>query len=331
MYKRSRVYAAELSNAHNEIERFLLYRRFAGGKAMRVSEKYLEYETAAKEKIMIPMIEMAGAEDGPRVAITAGTLGCEYSAIAAAIGLKEFLRNRRLLGTLTIATAADVAAFEARRSFAARLGEKNTRGDYSEALAYHLLDDVVAKADYHIAIGGCDATAELEPFAIYCGGSGEKITEGSRLLAEAFAPPNVVEVTRGSPFVLGGECEAAAEAGVPSALFAAGGASSDAGTYFRGIVGALKFAGALGGEALSPLPPRRFKALIALRASKKGFYRGEASVGDELLKGDGVGVLTDYFGNAVEEVVTPAAGRLLIAAASPAMPEGGFAAAVALR
>ena len=63
MYKRSRVYAAELSNARSEIEKFLLYRRFAGGKAMRVSEKYLEYETAAKEKITIPVIEMAGAEE----------------------------------------------------------------------------------------------------------------------------------------------------------------------------------------------------------------------------------------------------------------------------
>lgn len=312
---------------------------------MGISTKYLEYDTKNNEKVRFPVAEITGYKPGPHFVITAGIHGCEYPAIAAAI---KFIKNadcRKLKGKVTVVTISSLNAFEKRCMFVSPIDGKNPNrffpgdrnGTYTDVLTYYLLNDIISKADYYIDMHGGDMVEMLEPFAIYhYDGDQPELTEISKRLACAYALPNVIATTTKGAWTDTGTTYAnAARLGIPSAIVEAGcigQLTQDAvELHLRGIENVLRTFGCLDGDIIETEGQRLFSDFVWVYTKHKGICYVKAAIGDCVVEGDSLATVEDYFGEFLEDVTAPVAGRIVFVTTSPAMAEKGLVLAIGVQ
>ena len=59
----------------------------------------------------VPVVELAGAEDGPRLTVLAGVHGCEYAPMAAVRRWARGLAERELRGSVVAVPVLNLPAF----------------------------------------------------------------------------------------------------------------------------------------------------------------------------------------------------------------------------
>ena len=301
------------------------------------------YVTAAGSEITIPVATVAGNHEGPTLVVTAGIHGCEYPGIVSAIKLFKELSPDDLHGTVKIIPVCSMAAFEARSMFVApedkvnlnRVFPGDAEGGYSEALAAHIFDEIKG-ADYHVDLHGGDMVEMLEPFSICHDGPTEAIRARSFDIARAYGLPNVVfSKTAGhwpdSGTTYANVCE---KLGIPSAIVEVGGMGvlddESVEKHLFGLKNVLRRFGLLAGGADAVAEPSVYDDMVWLYTQNKGLYYRLVTVGDVVQKGQTMGSVEDIFGRHLEEVTSPADGKVLFLTGNPSMPEHGLIAGIGI-
>ncbi|MFM9129267.1 MAG: succinylglutamate desuccinylase/aspartoacylase family protein, partial [Candidatus Limnocylindrus sp.] len=139
---------------------------------------WLAVETAPGEQTKIPVVVINGGQPGPRLAITAGSLGGEYTGPAA---MRSLLLSQEagdpavlanLKGSIIATLATSPAAFTARSIYVNPQDGKNLNrvypgsatGSASERIAHTIATQLMTGADVYLDLHAGDINEALSPF-----------------------------------------------------------------------------------------------------------------------------------------------------------------------
>ncbi|HZI42773.1 MAG TPA: succinylglutamate desuccinylase/aspartoacylase family protein, partial [Gemmatimonadaceae bacterium] len=269
-----------------------------------------------------PLVIINGAEDGPRLCLTAGVHATEYAPIDAVMRIIRSVKPSELRGAIIAVPVTNMRMFESRSGFTSPLDGLNLNkiapgrrdGSISEILADVLLREVIGAAEYHIDFHAGDLGEELFPFAGYSLTGNRELDAKGEAVARAFTPLMISLSPAGStiPPFAGSLNYSATRGGVVSILAEAGGNGTleeeDVRVHVEGARSVMGHLGMLDGE-----PPRNGRRIAArdrvvVRATRAGLVRLTARIGDEITAGEQLGDIRDVFGEVVERVCAPGAG-----------------------
>jgi len=293
-------------------------------------------------EILLPYGKIKGKKDGPRAVISAGVHGCEYASIRAAISLFQNLSPEMVSGEVDVVPIVNLPAFHERVPFVCPRDGKNPNrvcpgspdGSYSEALVWHLLNDIVKGADCYIDLHCGDLIEKIEPFALYHQGGSPEVERRSHELIHEYGIPNIIATGENTSWPDHYTTYAsAAKLGTPAFIAECGGFGQmdpeDVQTHLQGLHRVLRKLGILQGKPCASFAVQReFSDFIWLYTPVGGIYIPEATIGDEVTKGQRVGIMVDYFGEELSELKSPAEGRILFVETTPAIPDNGLILAV---
>ena len=286
--------------------------------------------------VSLPVAITHGNAPGPVLAVTAGIHGAEYVPIVA---VRQFIRDldpMRMRGTIIACLQSSPVAFQQRSAFVNPLDGQNLNRSFpghrlagpTARLAAWLWENLLARADYYVDCHCGDLPETLDPFTSVSPGPNGVVSEQSRALAECFEVARViVNRTQGSTI------REAALAGIPAALVEVGGGGSwsqaEADIQRRGLRRVAALTGILPAEegARPHLPI--FEDAADVLSERPGLWFPEVSIGAFVAKGTRLGRLEDAFGDAVQEILAPAAGVLSYGLSSLAAAEGDLLASIA--
>jgi len=298
--------------------------------------------TLSLADVEVPVVELTGAGDGPRLTVLAGVHGCEYAPMAAVRRWTRALAGRELRGTVRAVPVLNVPAFRARTPFVVPDDGKNLNrcfpGDPGGSLADRLADaaftQLIVGSDALVDVHAGDMVEALEPFALYDAGPGEA---RALELATAYGLGYVIRQEPGPGRAVGGTTStAAAEIGVPAIIAEAGGcglvepAAVDA--HVRGLDRVLALLGMAGDPAPAAAPgagpagaPVRLDRFLWLRSTSEGWWEPSVRPGDQVAEGQVLGTVSSLDGAQVLQSVTaPAPGVPMFITSSPAVAADGL-------
>lgn len=288
-------------------------------------------------EVKVPVTVINGKNDGPVLALVAGVHGYEYPPVLAMTRMSMEIDPAKLSGKVIIVHVANVPSFEKRTVYYNPYDWQNFNrvfpgkidGSSSERIAYQITKEVIDRCDYLIDNHCGDGNEDLMRY-LYCTETGDpEVDRMTRELAVNFNLKVIVHESgrtkdlNNSMYV----SNTALLRGKPAISTEVGklGQSdeSDVLEVMRGNYNIMKHLGMIEGE-----PDIRFESVwveeykIILSEHPAGLYFPLVSRGDHVQKGELVGYLTDYFGNRLQEVLSPYDGIVLYIIATPPMGLG---------
>ena len=299
----------------------------------------------------VPVVEVTGASDGPRLTVIAGVHGCEYASMAAVRQWSASLAGRDLHGRVRAVPVLNLPAFRARSPFVIPEDGKNLNrcfpGDPAGTLA-----DRLARATFTQLITGSDALIDahcgdlpeaLEPFALYEAGPSE---DRALAMAVAYGLGYIIRQEAGPGRAVGGTTSAAAAAaGIAAITAEAGGCGlieQDAvDLHVAGLNRVLSSLGMLGdragdgarpgavatspGDERGPARPVVLSRFIWLRCAEAGWWQPAVRPGETVADGQLLGTVSTLDGGHVlQSILAPAAGVPMFITSSPAVEVDGL-------
>jgi len=290
-----------------------------------------------EEASRIPVTVVHGAKPGPVLALIAGTHGYEYAPIVAMQRLAQKVEPRELAGTVIVVHVANMPSFLARTVYYSPLDGQNLNrvypgkenGTLSERIAWTITHEVIERADYVVDLHCGDGNEALRPYTYWMvpGGKQTPVAEKSRQMALAFGLDHIVIDTERSPDPNRSvyTSNTAITRGKPSITTETGGLGriDDDGPELAeaGAVNLLRHFGMLAGGSRSDVrraaEPVWIDRSVVLRSKATGTFHARVKPGQRVGQGALIGLLTDFFGNTVEEVRAPFEGVVLYVVATP--------------
>ena len=288
-----------------------------------------------------PVISVTGAKPGPVLFVNAGVHGSEYPAIEAVIRLSKTLDPKKISGSVILMPALNLPAFRSRTPFVCPIDNVNPNrvfpgdpsGSYSEQMTHALINEFVVHADAYVDLHGGDIPEALVPFVI-CRAGEDDVSVKSKQMALAFRLPYVLTVSKPVQPSKGlSSYAAAADKRIPAILAEAGGVGQmqeDAvAMLVNGVMRVMEHLGMLDskGQALetsasaTPLVLTKFEWVYTKRA---GMWYSKVGAGNFVKQGQEIGTVGDLFGDAREEIVSPANGVVLFLTINPSVLEDGL-------
>jgi predicted deacylase len=287
--------------------------------------------------LSVPVIELTGRHDGPRLAVLAGVHGCEYAPMAAVRRWIRELTGRDLRGSVVAVPVLNLPAFRARSPFVTPDDGKNLNrcfpgdpaGTLSDRLAHATFTQLISGADALLDVHAGDMVEALEPFALYDAGPREGAALG---LATAYGLGYVIRQEPGPDRAVGGTTSAAAaSAGIPAIIAEAGGCGlvekAAVDTHVRGLNRVLAHLGIADDEAVGEpgQPPAQLGRFLWLRCADAGWWEPAVRPGENVAEGQVLGTVSSLDGAQVLQTITaPAAGVPMFVTSSPAVAAGGL-------
>jgi hypothetical protein len=296
----------------------------------------VKYRTLDLAGTTVPVIELTGDQDGPRLTVLAGTHGCEYAPMAA---VREWTRDLAagdgLRGTVTAVPVLNVTSFRSRTPFVTPEDGKNLNrcfpgdpaGTFSERLADAVFRELITGADAVLDVHAGDMVEALEPFALYDAGPAEA---RARDLATAYGLGYVIRQEPGPDRAVGGTTSAAAASlGIPAIIAEAGGCGlvepAAVAQHVRGLNRVLAQLGMAGAPAATGPGPVHLRRFLWLRCADEGFWEPAVGVGDTVAEGQVLGTVSTLDGARVlQEITAPAPGVPMFITSSPAVAADGL-------
>ena len=263
--------------------------------------------------LTVPIQVAIGSRRRPRCVAIAGIHGDEPEGMLALLDFWRACDPTDLRGTIILIPVANPSAFAAHQRRNPldgldlnRIFPGKVDGTPSERLAYHLVHDVIAEADFVFTLHSWFATGMVTPYAELPEGSGP-IAQRSR---EAAVAAGFKRLREGGwfPGVLG---TTAVELGVPviEAEVGGGGSTSEENrrAYVQYFARLLQHLGILEGTP-PPNPAPEFYDRGMLYAPAGGMFRVRVSPGDCVDAGAGLATITDLHGETLVEMRAPYAG-----------------------
>ena len=291
---------------------------------------------AKQNGISLPVTVINGSKEGPVLLLTAGVHGDEYPSMFALQKLQKEIDPSRLSGVLVVLHLANVDGFHSRLIALNPRDHKNLNrafpgsasGTETEQIAHILTKEFINKSDYLVDMHSGSANQSLlnhvySPFV-----GDEKLDALTLDLAKATGMRHIVlygdrprdpensisypntAMTRGKPGLTTeiGHLGMSDEASIDEAFDVA-----------QNIMRFLKM---LPGKERAHAKPVMYDAVVSTKSPADGFFTSTVKVGNFIAQGQKVGVITDYFGNQVEEVIASESGRVMMVNATPPIRVG---------
>lgn len=290
------------------------------------------FESPVLGKLEVPYYDVRGEKDGPTLAVTAGVHGCEYSSIAAVSDVVRALEGQKLAGRVVAVPVVNTSAFYNRTPFVTPEDGKNLNrcfpgnpdGTYSEALAHHVFEEVIAKCDYLIDLHGGDMVEALEPFMLF---DESPVEEAARAMAKAFGLPYAICQPRADR-IEGTTVAAAADAGIPAMVAEAGGrglVEDDARRVLSdGVQNVMRSLEMLPRAASTTIETTVFRRFLWLYSPEQGWWDPAVRVGDSVDAGQVLGTVRTTLGEEPEQITAPGGGVVLFMTSVPAVARNGI-------
>ena len=284
----------------------------------------------------IPVVELTGAGDGPRLTVLAGVHGCEYAPMAAVRRWTAALAGRELRGSVRAVPVLNLTAFRARTPFLVpddgknlnRCFPGNPEGTMADRLAHAAFTQLIQGSDALIDVHAGDMVEALEPFALYDTGPAEA---RALEMATAYGLGYVIRQEPGPGRAVGGTTStAAAEIGIPAIIAEAGGCglveAAAVEAHVRGLDRVLAALGMTDDPTAAPAAaPVRLGRFLWLRSTSEGWWEPAVRPGEQVAEGQALGTVSSLDGAEVLQSVTaPAPGVPMFITSSPAVAADGL-------
>lgn len=286
----------------------------------------------------VPVIELTGAGNGPRLTVLAGVHGCEYAPMAAVRQWTRALAERELRGSVCAVPVLNVPAFRARTPFVVPDDGKNLNrcfpgdpaGTVADRLAYAAFTQLIVGSDVLVDVHAGDMVEALEPFALYDAGSSEA---KAHELAAAYGLGYVIRQEPGPDRAVGGTTStAAAEIGIPAIIAEAGGCglieSAAVNAHVRGLDRVLALLGMADDPAADEgrgEPPAYLRRFLWLRSKYEGWWEPAVRPGEPVAEGQLLGAVSSLDGAQVLQTLSaPSPGVPMFVTSSPAVAADGL-------
>jgi uncharacterized protein len=278
--------------------------------------------------VEFPVAVVSGARDGPTLAVITGMHGGEYTGPLAAMRLIQECNADDLAGRLIVVPVLSTRAFMMRSMQLSPVDEREVHylwpgradGTYSEALI-DLVYRTVKDADYLLDLHAGEMAQALEPYVCVPWVEDGPLWERSLALASAFDVPFVDRrALADTPLALP---RALLDLGIPNVWTEIGSNGladpSRIELQYNGLVNVLRLLRMISGE-FTPFRPRvAGPKHWSIYASRSGVWRPFVAPYDHVQANQRLGELYDYFGERIEEYLSPADALVEIVASSPAI------------
>jgi predicted deacylase len=284
----------------------------------------------------VPVVELTGSADGPRLTVIAGVHGCEYASQAGVRQWVRALAQRDLRGSVRAVPVLNQSAFWARSPFVIPEDGKNLNrcfpgdpaGTAAQRLAHDAFTQLIVGSDAFVDAHAGDMVEALEPFALYDAGAGEA---RAAEMATAYGLGYVIrqEPGPGRP-ISGTSTSAAAEIGIPAITAESGQCGLVEPTAVARHVRGLNRVLALLGMADDPdpgpaTPPTELRRFLWMYSTGAGWWEPTVGTGEQVAEGQVLGTVSSLDGAEVLQTVTaPTAGVPMFITSSPAVAADGL-------
>jgi uncharacterized protein len=299
-----------------------------------IERRTIRFEHELLAELELPCFEASGRRDGPHLCLLGGIHGGEYSSISAVVRFMNALDTETLAGRITAVPIVNMPSFHARTAFVVPQDGKNLNrcfpgsyeGTFSDALARHVFDELIAPSDVMLDLHGGDMVEALEPFALY---DESPVEEQARALAIAFDLPYVVRFAPNDAPISGTTTSAAASAGMPAVIAEVGGRGlleeAAVQQHVAGLANALRHLEMLPGDPIpSRADMRSVGRFVWLRCKDEGWWEPNVCAGDTVHAGTSLGSVRTLFGDVTERITAPEDGVVLFITTSPAVERDGL-------
>jgi len=288
----------------------------------------------------IPLVIVNGAESGPILAVVAGMGGVDFSAIEAARRVILNTDPKKLKGTLLIVPIANRPAFLTRSTanifentqtdlFSAFPG--SPAGSLTSRIADCLLNEVIYKANYFIAISNLTPGACYTPFTSFYPAPTKEMKDkllelakafGTRFLGDAEGPRG-----RDRDKYPGRSHMLANSKGILSILSFCGESGrvdeESVKVHVRGITNIMKYISMIEGQPEVPAEQIVCNSwLNDLRAKRGGFFRSHVKLAEHVSKGQTLGDVTNLLYETKEQIKSPVDGYIIRITTTPTISGG---------
>ncbi len=283
-----------------------------------------------------PVTSICGVRPGPVIFINGGIHGGEYPGIETVIRLGMMLDPQELAGTVVLMPVVNLPGFRKRSIFVSPVDEVNPNrvfpgdpaGSYSEQLVSALMNEFIAHADLYIDLHGGDIVEALVPFSI-CRQADSPADRKALENARVFGLPYLLTVDRPIQPAKGSmSFVAAAERGIAGFIAEAGSIGQldedSVQLLLNGVFRVLRHNGMIQTTVPSVPEPTLLTAFEWIYCEYGGMFYPAVSLDDEVKEGQSLGRIGTLFGEIIEEVTSPLAGRVLFVTTSPSMADHGL-------
>ena len=250
--------------------------------------------------IQLPVVIVNGRGDGPVLCLTAGVHATEYPSIDALMRLTRELTPEVLRGTLIAVPVVNMHMFASRQGFVSPIDGQNLNkiapggksGSISDIFADVLLNEVIAKAEYHVDMHAGDADRDRRGEA----------------LARLYTPRLIALYREGSklPPAAGSIVLEATRRGVVSILAESGGngtlEEADIEVHLAGVRNIMRYLRMIDGDPRIPGGQIIATERYVTRAARAGLLRLKVAIGEAVSEGQEAAEICDIWGETVERV-----------------------------
>jgi predicted deacylase len=285
------------------------------------TRSYLEMPVAKRpdgSQLGIPIILVNGTKEGPTLFVRGGTHGDEFEAMQAIADVGQWLDPQQLSGVFMGVPVANVPACLAKVSLdVSSMRESpidfieisgampgNSAGTITQRIAHVISNELFPKVDYAMDLHSGGDRGTSVPLAGFYDIEGE-FGKASYEMASVFPIKLLWSLS-----TTGKQFQVALENRVPLMMAEVNGEgrcrSQDVQIYVTGIKNVMKHLGMIEGE-IEGVPEQRrcIESETYLYSQVGGFLRPHVETGQEMAKGDLLGVITDVYGRKLEEVIAP--------------------------
>ncbi len=268
----------------------------------------------------LPLLYVTGARAGPTLVVTAAIHGNEYEGVAAIPRIFKQVQPDDLRGTLIMVPVCNMPAYEASLRNSpidglnlARVFPGEAEGTITQRIAYWIARTLIQPADFFIDFHSGDVDSDIPTLVGYLHRD-DKLGQQSQAAAQAFGAP--VLWGHPPPVPPGRTVSAATELGVPwlytETPGGGRGTPDDLECYIEGVLNVMKHLEMVPGR---PQPRPLTHHLIGdgdldrvSSAPTTGFFRPRVALLDEVIAGQRLGTIQDFFGQVTAEITADRAG-----------------------
>jgi len=296
---------------------------------------WIDVPSGGDEGTRIPVTIVHGKDDGPILALIAGTHGYEYTSIIALPRVAAALDPARMRGSVILVHMANPTTFFGRRVYFGSDGKNlnrmypgNAEGTISERIAHAITTQVIDRSTHVIDMHCGDGNESLRPYSYWMPIGDEKVDGAAREMVLAYGLDHiVVDRTRPTdPKKTLYTSTTAMVRGKPAITTESGGMGlTDEASVEAHVAGALSVINHLGittAPSVKVTHPVWYEKSEVLRAPVSGIWRPVVDRMHTVSKDTLVGRILDPFGNVLREIRAPFAGEMLYVVATPPVSEG---------
>lgn len=301
-----------------------------------IERGFLEIADTGDGGSKVPITVAQGAEEGPTLALIAGTHGYEYAPILALQAVAKSIDAASLKGRLIIVHVANMPSFMGRTIYYSPVDGMNLNrafpgksdGSLSERIAHAITTEVIEHADYVVDMHSGDGNEALRPY-IYMPKTGDPaLDEKIKAMALAFGIDHIIIDERpvSPPDASVFTDMTALSRGIPAMTTEAGQLGSTDQKWVmmnvRGARNLMRHLGMLPGEVAVSGPPVWLGEYQVVTAPSAGVFKPLVKDGYVVAKDGTLGTLQDFFGAPIATIRAPFSGVVNYVIATPPVGKG---------